>query len=77
MSKWDGSLATIQTLAGKVSAPEIARRIGTTTPNLHKICHRNKISLPRPEAYEKRTPDIATCLRAGYTVIDRPGGQPQ
>jgi hypothetical protein len=30
MSKWDGSLATIQTLAGKVSANEIARRIGTT-----------------------------------------------
>lgn len=57
MSKWDRHLDAIRDMAGKKTSSEIARAIGTTKTNLYKICHRNKISLPRdPKTY-------ATCGR--------------
>ena len=53
MGKWDNKLSTIRGMVGIVSTKEIASVIGTTIPNLHKICHRNGISLPRdPETYK-------------------------
>jgi len=53
MGKWDNKLSTIREMAGNDSTKEIASTIGTTVPNLHKICHRNGISLPRdPETYK-------------------------
>jgi len=52
MGKWDNKLSAIRSMAGNNSTKEIASVVGTTVPNLHKICHRNGISLPRdPETY--------------------------
>jgi len=53
MGKWDSKLSTIREMAGNKSTKDIALAVGTTVPNLHKICHRNAISLPRdPETYK-------------------------
>ncbi len=53
MGKWDNKLSVIRDMAGNASTKEIALAIGTTVPNLHKICHRNSISLPRdPNTYK-------------------------
>jgi hypothetical protein len=78
VGKWDEKLPLIREMAGKHEAAEIASRIGTTVNNLHKICHRNGIKLPRdPATYtgrprrDRRT-DIEQAIelleRNGYTV---------
>lgn len=55
MSKWDKKLPEIRLMAGEKSTAEIAEAIGTTVNNLHKICHRNGIRLPRdPATYTGR-----------------------
>ena len=82
MSKWDSKLQTINELKGRKSASEIAKIIGTSTSNLHKICHRNYISLPRREytykggRRKKRTSlsdinkAIDLLVNAGYRVYE-------
>jgi len=76
--KWDDKLPVIRDAAGKKSTKEIALLIGTTVPNLHKICHRNKISLPRdPNSYKgggrkpsrnKINDAVDVLIKAGYRV---------
>lgn len=79
MSKWDSKLPIIEEMIGSYSTEEIAAQIGTTTNNLHKICHRNNISLPRDlETYKggrKRAHEmtidqaITLLVEKGYHVI--------
>lgn len=69
-------------MVGKSSTRDIAKAIGTSVPNLHKICHRNAIKLPRdPESYKggrKKSPitkekeiesAINLLLENGYRVV--------
>ena len=79
MSKWEPKLPIIEGMIGIYSTEDIAKEIGTTTNNLHKICHRNNISLPRDiETYnggrkpkrELTTKDAINLLtEKGYQVI--------
>lgn len=52
-SKWESKLPLIKKMAGLYSTEAIAEAIGTNVNNLHKICHRNNISLPRDESTYK------------------------
>lgn len=80
MSKWDDKLPMIREMAGAAPTADIAAALGTSVNNLHKICHRNGISLPRdPESYtgrKKKEPQGLSIeqakellLDAGYRVI--------
>ncbi|TQV85227.1 hypothetical protein FKG94_03285 [Exilibacterium tricleocarpae] len=79
-SKWKGKLHVIQDMAGLASTQEIANELGVSVNNLHKICHRNSISLPRdPKSYtgpkgKKRQAGDIECAKnllreAGYVVV--------
>ena len=79
MSKWQPKLPIIKGMIGIYSTEDIAKEIGTTTNNLHKICHRNNISLPRDiETYNggrkpkhKMTTEdaINLLIEKGYHVV--------
>jgi hypothetical protein len=71
MSKWDSKLSIIEDMAGKYTAEEIASAIDTTVNNLHKICHRNSISLPRPDSYNKKTLSSLTIDDAINFLIEK------
>jgi len=72
--KWTGDLPIIERMALTNTAQEIAKEIGTSVNNLHKICHRNHIKLGRPEIYQKNyAPQsieaaIMMLTAVGYTV---------
>jgi len=80
MYKWTHMLPLIRKHAGNKPTKEIAKLIGTSVGNLHKICHRSNISLPRdpltyrqcgPKALIKNLEAAKKLLtNAGYQVLE-------
>ncbi len=76
--KWESKIPKIKAMAGEFSTEEIAAELGTSVNNLHKICHRNGIRLPRdPSTYNGGRPGCrrsieqakVLLIRAGYRVL--------